>query len=302
MAMSKNFDLEDQLKLFFTFYGCVAWRVEPIRSCATNSLRQGFESGMTNGDTHTAFHSALQHIQMGFVGGDNLQSLLKDIDYYLTVFAEYNNAMVKNFMLIFRETVSILIDKGEATSIEEKAVYADADAKEYGKDKLFQSSLCHKALRSFWLGHHERCNHYMKDILTYYTNGSVIELTSRFYNGLNALRLMRKSRLSAQNKLYKETMKALKEAEVSSIADFKNKTLLLKAERSSVDEARGSDEAYDDAIESARMNRVIHEEGMYVSLYCIVSYRIALVQLSILLLHHYRAGMRKGWVSLSQVL
>ena len=170
-------------------------------------------------------------------------------------------------MLIFRETVSILIDKGEATSIEEKAVYADADAKEYGKDKLFQSSLCHKALRSFWLGHHERCNHYMKDILTYYTNGSVIELTSRFYNGLNALRLMRKSRLSAQNKLYKETMKALKEAEVSSIADFKNKTLLLKAERSSVDEARGSDEAYDDAIESARMNRVIHEEGMYVSLY-----------------------------------
>jgi len=69
-------------------------------------------------------------------------------------------------------------------------------------------------------------------------------------------------------------MKALKEAEVSSIADFKNKTLLLKAERSSVDEVRGSDEAYDDAIESARMNRVIHEEGMYmyVPLYCIVSY------------------------------
>jgi tetratricopeptide (TPR) repeat protein len=264
MSMSKRFGSKDQAALFLSFYPMVGWRFEPMRSCANNLLR-GFESGLSIGDAHSAFHSTLQHIRFAFFSGENLQKMLKDIDYYLGLMAEYNNEMVKNFMLILRETFSTLFDKGEASSIDEKAVYATAngnDANVNADDQHFLMSYCYKIVQSFWLGHHERCNHQMGKLPT---NLSPIHLQSiwiSFYFGMNALQLLRKNGLAAQVKIYEESIAILIEAEENSSGSFRNKILLMKAELMSIDRVRGAEEMYDAAIDAARMNGFVHEEGL----------------------------------------
>jgi len=263
MSMSKRFGSKDQAALFLSFYAMVGWRVEPMRSCASNLLR-GFESGLSIGDAHSAFHSTLQHIRFAFYSGENLQKILKDIDYYLGLMAEYNNEMVKNFMLIHRETLSTLFDKGEASSIDEKAVYANANGSDIcnADDQHFLTSYCYKIVQSFWLGHHERCNHQMGNLPLNLSMIHLNEIWIRFYFGMNALQLLRKNGLAAQVKIYEESIAILIEAEENSSGSFRNKILLMKAELMSIDRVRGAEEMYDAAIDAARMNGFVHEEGL----------------------------------------
>ena len=191
--------------------------------------------------------------------------ILKDIDYYLGLMAEYNNEMVKNFMLIIRETLSILFDKGETSSIDEKAVYANAngnDANVNADDQHFLTSYRDKIVQSFWLGHHERCNHHMGNLPTDLSKIQLNDILIRFYCGMNALQLRRKNGLAAQVKIYEESIAILIEAEENSSGGFRNKILLMKAELMSIDRVRGAEEMYDAAIDAARMNGFVHEEGL----------------------------------------
>jgi len=169
MSLLDRVDVGDQIpNVYFSFYGTIAWRFEPIQSC-TNFLRQGFESGLSSGKSEDGFHCATQAIKGAIFGGENLMSLLKEIDYYLHQLETYNNnALARNFMLNHRETVSTLIDKGSATAIEAKASFPSNHPGE-------SAVIVHQAIRMYWLGWAERCTHLIEK------NWKMIEQSGQSY-------------------------------------------------------------------------------------------------------------------------
>lgn len=129
------------------FYGRIAWHFEPFQVCEDN-LRRGFESGLSSG-YNLAFNCTFHIIKTAIITGKKLPLLLKEIDYYLHLLNTYKSELMKNALLISRETVSALIDRGQATSIEAEV------RNDFGREPLY----FHEAFRAYWQGHEVRCHH-----------------------------------------------------------------------------------------------------------------------------------------------
>lgn len=155
--MLNRFDVADQFPSFyFNYYGRVAWRFEPLQEC-TKKLRQAFEAALSLGHADTAFYCAIHVILKSIWCGTSLRSILKEIDYYLHLLKTYKSEVSKTYMLIYRETVSLLIDNGQTTSIEATPCVGDLNDP---SNKLRESALFHKVIQSLWLGHTQRCRYY----------------------------------------------------------------------------------------------------------------------------------------------
>lgn len=109
---------------------------------------------------HCAFHM----VKYGIISGANLKSLLKEIDYYLHLLKTHKNATLENLILNSRETVSLLIDNGEATGIEEKAVFGDSSDK--GNNMFDALLFYHQSFRAYWSGYTDRCRYYSEKHLS----------------------------------------------------------------------------------------------------------------------------------------
>jgi len=170
-------------ELYFQFYGRVAWRFEPLQVCADN-LRRGFETGLSSGNNEMGLQCAFHAIKTAIVSGANLKSTLKEIDYYLHLLKTYKSAEVKNFMLNIRETVSVLIDKEDATGIQEKAVFGDLnDPSNKLRDVLFY----HRAIRAYWSGYTERCYYYSEKYMSIsWQEVRFMKVQMEFYHGKEA--------------------------------------------------------------------------------------------------------------------
>ena len=171
-------------ELYNNFYGMIAWRFESFQEGVIR-LRQGFEAGLSFGQIDQGLHCLIHRIKLAIVSGANLKSTLKEIDYYLHLLKTYKSIITTNAMLWFRETLSLLIDKGEATSIEEKAAFGDLNGKSYN---LRAMSLYHKVIRAFWSGYTEQCRYYSEKYMSIsleevrFLNKSQVE----FYHGKEA--------------------------------------------------------------------------------------------------------------------
>ena len=163
MQLLERFDVtSDQIpELFLIFHGRIAWRFEPIQS-GINSCRRGFEAGLSNGNSDMSFHCAVQVIKNSIFSGTNLRVILKEIDYYLHLLETYKCELEKNYMLIFRETVSVLIDNGQTTSIAAKPSVGDIND---SSNKMRDAYFYHKVLQCFWRGHKDRCRYYSEKCL-----------------------------------------------------------------------------------------------------------------------------------------
>ena len=123
MSISKKFNFSpDQMAGLACEYvysvGYLEWFHLGVRR-----LRSVFESALSSGNAGKAFYSAALLIILSIISGEKkLTLLLKEIDYYLHLLETYNSEGARKYLVIFRKTVSILIDKGEATSIEENDV------------------------------------------------------------------------------------------------------------------------------------------------------------------------------------
>ena len=159
MSLSERFNLPDQVaELRLNFY-MGAGSLEPSHSGATG-LRGGFQSGLSSGTANMAFYCAVLAAHFSFISGEkDLSSLMAEIDYYLHLLETYKSEMAKNFLLCIRESVSILIDNGEATSIEAKASYGDLNDP---GNMLLETYNFHQMLRCFWKGHVERAQYYVE--------------------------------------------------------------------------------------------------------------------------------------------
>jgi len=178
LSLLERFDVGgDQISgVFMNFYGRIAWHYEPFQVCGDN-LRRGFESGLSSG-SNLGFHCAFHVIKTAIISGEKLDSLLKEIDYYLHLLKTYKSELMKNALLISRETVSALIDKGEATSIEAK-VFNNSS-----QEPVF----FHQAYRAFWSGYTVRCHHYFEKCSQ--LSGQYVQFNPfvlKFYHGKHQL-------------------------------------------------------------------------------------------------------------------
>lgn len=161
-CMKKRFHSPEMLPdLYLCYYGFVAHNTEPLQSCS-DMFRQGFDSGMAMGDCGTAFLSSVQHIKSLLIAGEKLPILLQKVDYYLDLADKYKNELTKTYHLIYRDTISTLIDKGESTS-SKRNINANENALKQANSS--ETMYFHRAIQAYWLGHSERCHHYIGKVL-----------------------------------------------------------------------------------------------------------------------------------------
>lgn len=181
MALSERFGLCEQTAELCASYYIGAGHLDSYQSGA-KQLRKGFQSGLSSGNANTAFYCAGQLTYFSTIGGEkDLTSLLKEIDYYLHLLETYKSEMIKNSILIIRETVSILIDKGEATGIE--ATPCHGDLNDPGNRREARVFYCHQALRNYWLGYTERCLHFVQKCFDVYEPEKLEVYVIKFYHG-----------------------------------------------------------------------------------------------------------------------
>jgi hypothetical protein len=180
----EKFDVPDHIPVgFFNFYGWVAWRFEPSQICA-DKTRRAFEIALSSGGVDTAFYCSFHVLKYALFGGENLKSLLKEIDYYLHLLGTYKNQVARKYLFNFRETVSLLIDNGQATSIGAKPNYGDLNDP---GNKMREAFFVHKAFQCFWFGHTERCGYYSEKCMPIL--GPLEQFNtymSKFYHGKGA--------------------------------------------------------------------------------------------------------------------
>ena len=261
MSLQERFDLQDQIpRLYHCFYGSIAWHEESLQSCADH-LRRGFECGLSSGQVVIGFYCAIQYIAKQLHSGTNLKSLLKEIDYFLHLLEIYKSEVTKNYMLCFRETISMLIDKGECTSIESKAHYGDLNDPD---NKFQQAFFFHQALRSYWMGYSSRCKHFSEKCSPIFQqSGKLNALIVQFKYALVLVEMLSKKNSFKSRMTVGEVIDTIKEAASRSDWNFTNKLRLVEAEFYALEnEESQAIAAYDASIASARKSKFIHEEGL----------------------------------------
>ena len=165
LSLRKRFDVAAQIPdLYLNYYGRIAWRFEPFQEVIVR-LRQGFEAGLSSGHADMGFHCLVRLIKFAIASGANLKSILKEIDYHLQLLKTIRSEVSNKYMLYFRETVSVLMDKEEATSAKEKAVFGDVND-EGNKPIRDDAAFYHKVLRAYWSGHNDQCRYYSEKFMS----------------------------------------------------------------------------------------------------------------------------------------
>eukprot|EP00985_Skeletonema_marinoi_P005579 scaffold2429_cov154-Skeletonema_marinoi.AAC.1 len=262
MSLRETFDVSAQIpELYFNFYGRIAWRFEPFQA-GIEPLRQGFEVGLSSGNKDMGLHCLIHTVKNAIFSGASLKSILKEIDYYLHLLKTYKSEVTNNFMLNFRETVSLLIDNGEATSIPEKAVFGDLnDPGNKPREAFFH----HAVIRCYWSGHSERCRYYSEKCMNLFgQGGQPTAYVAKFFFGLNSIDLLRKKRHASKSKEgLRKAIAAMKDAAANSEWNFMNKLRLLEAEQQSITQRHFlAIDLYDASIQSAKKSGFIHEQGL----------------------------------------
>jgi tetratricopeptide (TPR) repeat protein len=224
-------------------------------------LRVCFDSALSSGNAEMGFFCALQLVNRSILSGEKeLTSLLKEIDYYLHLLETYKSEVSKNYLLSSRETVSMLIDKGEATSIEAKENLGDANDP---GNKFMETFYYQQVLRNFWLGYGERCRHFAKKGFARIPQGKYFSYIIKFYYGLSLLDMTKKKLNSARQKEVEEIIESMKVAVEHADSNIRNKLELLQAELHGLGARHNEAVAlYNAAIASAKKSKFIHEQGL----------------------------------------
>ena len=282
--MSERFDSSDEMAELRLHYHAGAGHLESFQSGA-KQLRKGFGSGLTSGNANAAFYCAIQGTFFSIISGEKeLTLILQEIDYYLNLLKTYKSEMTRHYLLCYHETVSLLIDKGEATGIEAKLCYGDVCDP---GNKLLEVYYFHMVFRNYWLGYTERSNHYVQKydgilqpryfeayIIKFYhgklqpvyfgRHARIHSHAPLFFNAaLNILTMLKKKKNMPQSEKVDTIIESMKPAASHADSNFRNKLELLEAEQYGVDnyhdKARAS---YAAAIASARKTKFIHEQGL----------------------------------------
>jgi hypothetical protein len=206
--------------VYYIYYGLVAFHTEPLQLCA-DKLRQGFDAGMSAGESSAAFINSSQHIKTSFIAGEKLSTLLEQVDYYLELTDLYKNRSTKTHLLIFRDTISTLINKGNSTSNLNQS--CGENEVQTGLHTLRMMDF-HSALLAFWKGYSERCQHYLVKVLQIDSvTHRLPKIVATFIQGLISFQLMKRKNTAKLRAISTNALKVLKSAQSHSEWNFRNK-------------------------------------------------------------------------------
>ena len=217
----KRYNTATQLPtLYLVYYGFIAINTEPLQLCA-EMLRQGFDVGMSLGESGMAFFNAIQHIRIALAVGDSLPILLEKVDYYLALANTYQNEIAKAYLSIYRGTISTLIDKGVSTSASPLAIGVPTET---ANANILESIHNHRAIQAYWQGYSERCQHYIAKLPQKSAHlGKLNRMIIVFIHGMNSFQLMKCKSSIKMLSISKKAIKELKTAASLSGWNFSNK-------------------------------------------------------------------------------
>lgn len=257
MAIKVYFDRygsssDQKTKLSFQYYALVAYYSEPFQRCH-DMLKEGVEAGMCCGDIRYSFLNGLNQIRLGLMSGRNLEELRKEIEYYLSLMGKHKENQTKALILMFHETISLLISNRQYT----------APTVAVGSIIPPSQHCFHKVLQSFFMCRSERCNHFAEKIMQSPEGGRQNNIFILFYYALNSFKVAEIVHTKKIQAVPEQALCALREAAKHSKANFQNKIELLEAELHNRDGEHDKAKAsYAAAIASARSSKFTHEEGL----------------------------------------
>jgi hypothetical protein len=134
---------------------------------------------------------------------------------------QYKILMAKLVFSVFRETISILIDKGEFTnSTANNAINQDKNLPELVSGLITQ----HRAIQEYWLGHGERCHYYVEKVSGWSKVehlGTIIMMT--FLHGLGVFQVLKKKSTAKLRLVARNVIATIKTAASHSQWNFSNK-------------------------------------------------------------------------------
>ena len=206
--------------IYLCYYGFIAISTEPLQLCA-EMLRQGFDAGMSLGESGTAFFNAMQHIRIALAAGESLPILFEKVDNYLALANTHQNEIAKAFLSIFRGTISTLIDKGASTSASPLAIDVPTET---ANANILESIHNHRAIQAYWQGHSERCQYYVGKLPQKSSFlGKLNRMIIVFIHGMNSFQLMKRQPSTRNRSISKRAIKELKTAASLSGWNFSNK-------------------------------------------------------------------------------
>ncbi|KAL9182253.1 hypothetical protein ACHAXT_012905 [Thalassiosira profunda] len=255
-CMKKRFQSTEQTARYVANYGVVAHWCEPLQTLSS-MISQAFDAGMSTGNSQAAFLNSIQHIKVAIIAGEKLPVLLKKVDYYLQLASAARSELTRSYLLIFRGTITMLIDRTPPS---------DSTPENGSNANLLETQFFHRALQAYWMGHSERCHHYigkLQQMSSSAAHGRLSNVMMTFINGLNSFSVLKRTNTAKLRVIPKNAVMALRDAQTHSRWNFRNKAHLLEAENFSFhnnhEDAKAS---YAAAITSARCSRFVHEQGL----------------------------------------
>jgi hypothetical protein len=198
--------------LYLIYYGFVAFHTEPMQVCA-DMLRQGFDAGMSLGETGVAFFNSIQHVRTALMAGERLPTLLEKVDYYLKLANTYQSETAQVFFSAYRETISILMGKGGPT----------IDVPDTASENILAAIYFNRVIQAYWQGYSERCQHYIKKSshFTYSSPWRLLFIT--FIDGMNSFQLLKRTSNGKLRSIPRNAIIVLKKAASLSSWNFLNK-------------------------------------------------------------------------------
>ncbi|KAL3817372.1 hypothetical protein ACHAXA_005007 [Cyclostephanos tholiformis] len=256
--------LEQLPNINLVFYSHIAFRTEPLQTCA-DMFRQGFDASMSRGETGIALFNSMQHIRTALIAGERLPSLFERVAYYLELTNTYHNETAKFSLGIHRGTINALIDGSTILAADVPTSVDDV--------QVLTGLYFHRATQAYWQGYNERCQYFIQKFATLVTFDTIREHFMTFIEGMNSVQLLRLVSNGSKNrsvrsqaaiwKTISNAVNILKAAASHSSWNFQNKVHLLEAEmfslQNKISEACTS---YVAAISSASSSGFIHEQGL----------------------------------------
>lgn len=152
------------------------------------------------------------------VSGEALPTVLKRLEYYLGVTSKYGNTFSKTHLLLYRDTLLLLMGK---TATDNYSQVQDNALKNFSLETTYY----HKATRAFWIGHSERCHHFIEKLFQGVSGSGGRHLRGFLYllYGLNSFRITRRTTPQKTKAIPHNALKALKTAAEYSRWNFINK-------------------------------------------------------------------------------
>ena len=251
-------DADDQkVFVYLEYYGTIANFNTPFQLCC-EMLNHGKDIGLLHGETFGAIWNGIYFLHKGLIAAIELSKLQKEGKYVEGLVegdSDQYFGMTVAYADLIKSTIDILTgDKPFSGSI-------DGDWPSPGKTVMRYEFLkkYHHSSRAFWTRNFSQCvwcTNFLEDM----HKSLPTSMMMKFYGALAGYCL---SDSETENSMIDAAIATMREKEDNCAHNFRNKRLLLEAEKlSHAGEIEEAEVAYHSAIEAARKARFVHEQGL----------------------------------------